>query len=634
QGRYAEAEPLYRRSLAIKEKPLGPEHPDVTKSLFNLAILYGVQGRYGEALPLIRQATALMRTRVIRASGERTSGALSEQRTWRSGFVTHVQLLRTVGGDQPDAGIISEAFEVAQLARASETAQAVAAMAARFSSGDNEFAQLVKNRQDALQRWKLLDSQLVQAFSKPAGERTSARESQLREELSSTDQQITDLDKSIQQRFPEYQNLTNPAPLQLPEAQKHLAPHEAMLSYLVGDKESYVWLVRQDHSEFRKIEIGKDALNKTITALRQQLDATSGLQTFAVADSHALYKQVVAPVEPLLNDVTHLIVVPDGALQSFPFGVLVSEDPKAAAGDPPRYREVAWLVKKVALSVLPSEASLRALRQFAKGNLGNQPFTGFGDPVLQGSGQARGANLAALYSRGPIADVNQVRQLQSLPETADELYGIARTLGADRDTVHLREAATETSVKGMDFTPYRNLAFSTHGLVAGDFKGLAEPALVLTPPEKGTELDDGLLTASEAAQLKLNADWVILSACNTAAPDGTPGAEGLSGLARAFFYAGSRALLVSHWLVDSNATVALTTGMFKEAAANPGIGKAEALRRSMLALLNDQDHPDFAHPYYWAPFVVVGEGGVQSSPQGLKKWLKTMDQFWRNLIRH
>ncbi|MGH8548839.1 MAG: CHAT domain-containing protein [Methylococcales bacterium] len=150
----------------------------------------------------------------------------------------------------------------------------------------------------------------------------------------------------------------------------------------------------------------------------------------------------------------------------------------------------------------------------------------------------------------------------------------------------------------------------------------------------GTELDDGLLTASEAAQLKLNADWVILSACNTAAPHGTPGAEGLSGLARAFFYAGSRALLVSHWPVDSNATVAPTTGLFKESAANPGIGKAEALRRSMLAVLNNQDHPEFAHPSFWAPFVVVGEGGSESSPQGLKKWLKSIDLFWRKLIRH
>ena len=139
--------------------------------------------------------------------------------------------------------------------------------------------------------------------------------------------------------------------------------------------------------------------------------------------------------------------------------------------------------------------------------------------------------------------------------------------------------------------------------------GLAEPALVLTPPAKGTEQDDGLLTASEVARLKLDADWVILSACNTASTDGTPGAEGLSGLVKAFFLAGTRALLVSHWPVFSDAAVKLTTRMLRE-ASKAGVGRSEAHRRAMLALMNDGEKPYYAHPIFWAPFVVVGEGGV------------------------
>ena len=131
---------------------------------------------------------------------------------------------------------------------------------------------------------------------------------------------------------------------------------------------------------------------------------------------------------------------------------------------------------------------------------------------------------------------------------------------------------------------------------------------MLTPPQQGTEHDDGLLTASEVATLDLDAQWVVLSACNTAAPDGTPGAEGLSGLARAFFYAGTRTLLVSHWAVSSQATVALTTGLFGELAADPNIGRAEALRRSMRTLMNNDQTPYHAHPMFWAPFVLVGEG--------------------------
>ena len=150
--------------------------------------------------------------------------------------------------------------------------------------------------------------------------------------------------------------------------------------------------------------------------------------------------------------------------------------------------------------------------------------------------------------------------------------------------------------------------------MAGELTGLSEPALVLTPPAKGTEQDDGLLTASEVAQLKLDADLVILSACNTAAADGTPGAEGLSGLAKAFFYAGARTLLVSHWAVASEAAVALTTGMLEELADQPRIGRAEALRRSMLSLMANEEKDHFAHPMFWAPFVVVGEGAGPRSP--------------------
>ena len=186
-------------------------------------------------------------------------------------------------------------------------------------------------------------------------------------------------------------------------------------------------------------------------------------------------------------------------------------------------------------------------------------------------------------------------------------------MGADTDAVYLRERATEKLARSIDLSRFRVLAFATHGLIAGDIKGLAEPALVMTPPEVGSEQNDGLLTASEIALLDLDADWVILSACNTAAADGTPGGEGLSGLAKAFFFAGARALLVSHWSVASDATVKLTTGMLGALAKDPAIGRAESLRRAMLALMADAEKPYYAHPMFWAPFVVVGEGGVATA---------------------
>jgi CHAT domain-containing protein len=178
--------------------------------------------------------------------------------------------------------------------------------------------------------------------------------------------------------------------------------------------------------------------------------------------------------------------------------------------------------------------------------------------------------------------------------------------------VRLGAESNEREVKRLrvsgELAQYRVVHFATHGALAGQLRGTNEPGLILTPPDMASEEDDGYLSASEIAALKLDADWVILSACNTAA-GAAPNAEALSGLARAFIYAHARALLVSHWAVDSDATVKLITGTVREMARDAKAGRAEALRRAMLVLI-DHRAPREAHPAYWAPFVVVGEGGA------------------------
>ncbi|MCH7929915.1 MAG: CHAT domain-containing protein [Proteobacteria bacterium] len=618
QGRYAEAEPHLERALAINERVLGADHPRLAKTLSSLAKIYKKQRRHAEALDYIRRASNIHRARAARSGGRRSVGGLAEQKNVRGVFVSHANYLAGAieRGPERRAPLLAESFDVGQLAQATSAAAAVAGMAARFAAGDDDLARTVRARQDAVERWRILDTRLVEAVAAAPDERDAAAEARTRSGLTTLEQRIDELGARLTEEFPEYAELASPKPIALAEIQDLLGPSEALMTYLVWDERTFLWVVRRDDAAFHRLDIGRQEIEDAVTVVRDGLDqpgvgSLGDIRRFDVEEALALYRRIFAPAEPMLDGARHVFVVPDAALQSLPLGVLVTEAPKRRVRRFAAYRDVPWLAKRYALTTLPAVSSLRALRRFAKAASAKRPFVGFGDPKFGNApGKTRGADAAVLFTRGAVADVDSVRNLPRLPDTADEVIALAKALGVDESTVYLQDRATEARVRSMDLSEYRVLAFATHGLVSGELEGVAEPALALTPPEVGTAEDDGLLTASEIATLDLDADWVILSACNTAAADGTPGAEGLSGLAKAFFYAGARALLVSHWSVSSEAAVALTTRMLGELADHPEIGRAEALKRSMLAMMANEEKDHFAHPMFWAPFVVVGEGGV------------------------
>ncbi len=354
---------------------------------------------------------------------------------------------------------------------------------------------------------------------------------------------------------------------------------------------------------------------------------------FDLARAHALYRALFGQAEDLIKGKS-LIVVPSGPLTQLPFQVLLTQPP--ASGD---VKSAAWLIRDHALTVLPAVSSLKALRRVSRPSAAKKTMIGFGNPLLEGDpadadDQRRAQDardfkrcpvphlvaanersvrgVAPLATRGGLASVAQIRFQAPLPETAQELCGVARDVDADLDGIYLGARATEHDVKELSRTgqlaQYRIVHFATHGALSGQIEGNSEPGLLLTPPAEASEEDDGYLTASEIAGLKLDADWVILSACNTAA-GGAQGAEALSGLARAFIYAQARALLVSHWEVASDATVKLIAGAMRRLAADKSMGRAEAMRQSMLALI-DHGEAQEAHPAFWAPFVLVGEGAA------------------------
>jgi CHAT domain-containing protein len=229
-------------------------------------------------------------------------------------------------------------------------------------------------------------------------------------------------------------------------------------------------------------------------------------------------------------------------------------------------------------------------------------FVGLGSPTLAAPASSP-IDYSGLF-RGGAVDLKSLRALPSLPYARDELKSMQAAFGRGRSALITGDDFTESKVKAFDFAPYSVAAFATHGLTGGEMNGLHEPALVFTPPDRASEGDDGLLTATEIAQLSIEVDWVILSACNSGGGLNSS-APTYSGLARAFRLAGARSLLLSHWQVRDDAATRLTTGTVKGAAS--GLSRAAALRRAILALMEDKLVAGGSHPAIWAPFILIGD---------------------------
>jgi CHAT domain-containing protein/Tfp pilus assembly protein PilF len=669
QGRYAEAEPLMKRSLAIRQKALGPEHPDVGVSLYNLGVLYFAQRDWDRAETHLGQSAdvAIRRWRHGREVVGTAPSGKAKSDTERTSYVFRDLIkvkyrLAEEDGTKTSA-LARETFKIAQWAQNSEAADAITQLGTRQAKGDTTLAELVRERQDLVGEWQGRDRLLIAIRSAPSDKRNGVAEQALAARLTAIDARIAEIDRTLVRDFPDYATLANPEPLDVSEVQAQLRADEALVLFRVtselkpATEETFLWVVTKADNRWVRIAPGAEAL---AVALRCGLDrgwwegkekqrclnllaidaekapVGNDQLPFNLTRAHQLYQTLFGQVEDLIKD-KHLLIV---ALAQLPFHVLVTKQLDPAATGAEAFRRAAWLAKSNPITVLPSVSSLKALREHAKTSKAEKIYVAFGNPLLEGSSgvraemaranqgcpQAPGQRIAGQFAGGMrlleqrdgLVDVAVVRAQEPLPETADELCSVARDLGVPESDIWLGARATEREVKRLsengELARYRIVHFATHGALAGELKAGAEPGLILTPPPEATLEDDGYLSASEIAGLKLDADWVILSACNTAA-GANEGGEALSGMSRAFFYAGARALLVSHWAVNSDATVKLITKTLSTMAADETVGRSEALRRSMVSLI-EQGEPYEAHPAYWAPFVVVGEGaaGVAAPP--------------------
>jgi CHAT domain-containing protein len=417
-----------------------------------------------------------------------------------------------------------------------------------------------------------------------------------------------------------------------------------MLSFYFGRRGSFVWAVPKDGPvAFAAVKVPAGEIESKVRKLREALEPNaamiSDIPAFDVALGYELYSLLLKPVEAGWKSAKSLIVVTNGALGLLPLPLLPTAPAEIKLDEEPlfaSYRKVAWLARTHAVTMVPSSAALRTLRQLPPGKPARSELIAFGDPYFSQEQAAEAekpatvqvADASSVMTRGlPLkrrnspklegVDSAELALLPRLPDTADELRSIALALQADPAKVlHLGKDANEKAVKAMDLSGFKVLAFATHGLVPGELNGLTQPALALSAPALSGDSGDGLLTMSEILSMKLDADWVVLSACNTGAGAGA-GAEAASGLGRAFFYAGTRALLVTNWSVHSQSARELVTDLFKRQADDKSLSRGEALRQAMMAMVDGRGYTDaagktefaYAHPLFWAPYTIIGDGG-------------------------
>lgn len=628
-GRTQEALQLLKTELASSQRHHDEESINLWDSRAFHALAVGAAGDQESAVKTLAAAIPKL-FELGRGPGSNEIGLYSSVRTgWiLDGYVALLAELHKKGARAGSIEPYAEAFRMADLARASRVEKALSAAIVRASIGDPQLAAVLRRAQDLDYQVKALSeslSGLQQGVKtdKPDPLRDKAIE-KTRADLARVREENEQAQAELKRKLPDYSELLNAKPLAIVDAQKLLKPQEALISLYSTQQHTWVWAISaQGQPAFQVVDLPIVKVAELVGKLRKALDPTevdiSRLPSFDFTSANELYQRLLAPVEPGWKNAKELIIVPHGALSELPFAVLTTSayQPNKAGMPFSDHRAAPWLIKNAAISYLPSLSALASLRR-GEIHTGSRAFIGFGDPVFGPTAKSSGALAARGMTRrnaknlaAPSSPSSPLELLEGLPDTAEEVREIAKILRAEENRdVHLGRRASEQSVKQNDLSDYRVVMFATHGLVPGELPDLNQPALALSNPKATGENEDGLLTLAEILGLKLRADWVVLSACNTASADGQA-SEAVSGLGRAFFYAGAKALLVSHWPVETVSAKLLTTELFKRQITEAKQSRAQALRDASLAVMQQSagNSYSYAHPMFWAPFVVVGDGG-------------------------
>ncbi len=618
--------------------------PVLTARLYRTAALgAGASGEAGDALPgLARSAadfdealpgsrpfaeTALLRAGALLRSGD-AAGAVAACRAGlalltelESGAPAellnpcldafHARAEADPGHAQP---LLAEMFEASQLAQGSVTGHEIALASARLAAGgrDPQVAAAIRRRQDATATLQA-DLAARDALGRPAtappppGTPTAPTRAALDATLVTDRAALADADAALQGAAPNYGQLVQRT-ARTADVFAALAPGEAFAAITLGANGGWSFVLRDARVAAVRTTTTLPQMAALVARLRHSIElGEHGVPRLDTDAAQAIWTDTLGPLDAALQGVTALVVAPTGPLLSLPFGVLLT-----GPASPDRLAEAPFLVRRMAVTHVPAAANFVSLRRIAGTSRATRPWFGFGDfvPVTRAQAERSFPGASCQDSAALFA------ALPRLPYAPLELEAARKLLGGSQADELLGPAYTTPAVLHASLKDVRVLHFAAHALLPAELRCESDPAIVTSAPRGAPSANGALLTASDVVGLDLDADTVILSACNSGGPGTETGGESLSGLARAFFYAGSRSLLVTHWSVNDQVTALLVATTLKSLADPQSRGLAQALRTAQLSLLDRAGHgapAELAHPFYWSAFALIGEGGPRSA---------------------
>jgi len=597
---YARAVEAHQRALGIAAETRMPEiawqaHAGMAAALTARAELAAARGHYREAVEDI----------------ERTRGRLDTSEDKAGFFQSKVEvykslidlLVRSAEGE-PSKGYEQEAFYYAERARARAFLDTMAE--GRVSAERDVDPALLARQRQIHSRISELQSQLLQQHSQERPD--PAKIKALGEQLIAADEEYQDWRRAVRRRHPRYADLRYPEPLRLEGAQRLLDAETVLLEYSFGEDASYLFALSRDGYLVARLPPAATIYTR-VKRLREAV-AQPGRATFSnyLVEARWLYKELILPAAGLLAGRRNLIIAPDGLAHYLPFEVLLR--PGGPGTTPGQWRHLPYLVRNYAISYIPSASVLAGIEHYRDDSpRPRKAFIAFADPVYGERREAEpdGAGVALRSALGGGARL----KLDRLKQSGAEVQRIAGLFPPGEVEVFLGRQASENNVKAQDrIARFRIVHFAVHGLLNEQRPQFS--ALVLSLPRGGRQTpeapsppevkEDGLLQVYEIFNLRMNADMVILSACETGLGKEVKG-EGLVGMTRAFLYAGSQSVVASLWKTSDHATEELMVRFYRHLRGGSP-GRAEALRRARLELIEGSQ---FSHPYFWSPFILVGK---------------------------